>query len=69
MDSKTKTTHQDAVDYVNSLLEGTGWSWSDPDWAVVCESNLICPCGNQFEIDSKYCFCGAVNPIVRKGLI
>jgi len=61
--------YQEAMDHVQSLLTGTGWEWEDPAWAVVFESNLICPCGNVLEIDADKCHCGEVNPIVKKGLI
>ena len=58
MDSARESRYQEAMDYVISLLEGTGWAWDDPSWAVVCESALICPCGNKLELDAEKCYCG-----------
>lgn len=54
---------------MRQLLLGTGWTWSDPTWAYLGESDLICPCGNRLEIDAKACYCGRKNPIRGMGLI
>lgn len=67
--TKTDEYLQSMMNASVMILAGTGWTWDDPAWAALCESDLICPNGHKIEIDAPKCHCGKVNPVVQQGLI
>jgi hypothetical protein len=54
---------QEEIDGILQILNKTDWasgSYGD---------TLICPCGEELELDAEKCSCGRKNPLVEQGLI